>query len=94
MTTQAQAIKSTKGLHAILETRGAPRTFRPPKSARFVGAREGLRVYVKIDRGGSWSYYVIGPADVLLAFNAFSNEAAAERHGVDTLAKLADRVLV
>ncbi len=95
MTTQTTTkTKSTRGLHAFLKSRGAPRIFTPPKDARFVGAREGLRVYVKQDRGRSWSYYVIGPADVLLDFNGYSNEAAAERHGVTTLTKLADRILV
>lgn len=73
-------------LHQNLQTRGAPSTFPPPKDARFVGALEGLRLYIR--KTTSWTYYVIGPGDVLLAFNGFRNENTAERFGVQKLSKL------
>lgn len=70
-------------LHQNLKTRGAPPIFSPPEDARFVGALEGLRLFVRDN-----TYYVIGPADVLFAFNSFRNENAAERFGLQKLSKL------
>jgi len=94
LTTQKPSPPKSRGLHSVLKLRGAPRTWEPTKDSRFVGAREGLRVYVDCNERDTWTYYVLGPADVLLAFNGFSNEASAANHGVGTLTKLADRVLV
>jgi hypothetical protein len=69
-----------------LKLRGAPPIFPPPEGARFIGACEGLRLYVR--KAVSWTYYIIGPGDVLLAFNGFAYEEVAERRGVQKLAKL------
>lgn len=81
-------------LHASLATRGAPTTYSPPGDARFVGVCEGLRLYLHLSQRGTWTYYVLGPGNVLLDFNGFGTEHAAERHGAGSLSRLADAVAV
>lgn len=81
------------GLREQLAIRGAPERWPPPPEVEPCEEQEGLRLYVVREHGCDchpWQFLIVGPGNVLLAFNNFTTEQGAAFWGRLMLDSLAE----